>query len=157
MDTASDGGRLPTRDEAVARLEAFQERLERALAQGPAAYDLAFDGAPAGIGLHEIDLARTITRVSPSELALLGYTAAQVLGQPAWKFVLLQETSQRSVEKKLAGGGLKPYVRSFVRADGRPLTAAVVERYRRDASGAVTGIRTALTPIRLEDEGERTP
>jgi hypothetical protein len=69
----------------------------------------------------------------------------------------MDATSQRSVDKKLAGGGLKPYVRSFVRADGRPLTAAVVERYGRDASGAVTGIRTALTPIRLDDEGERTP
>ena len=157
MDAASSRGALPGREEAVARLEAFQDEMEAARARGRTAYDEAFERAPAGLGLHEIDLERKVTRVSPSELQLLGYAAAQVLGQPAWRFVLLQETSQRAVDKKLAGGGLKPYVRSFLRADGSPVTAAVVERYLRDASGAVTGIRTALTPIRLEEVPRRKP
>ena len=40
-------------------------------------------------------------------------------------------------------------------ANGR--TALVVERYLRDAAGAVKGIRTALTPIRLEEEPNREP
>ena len=157
MHGANGRTALPGREQALARLEAFQDELERALARGQAAYDEAFERAPAALGLHEIDLERKVTRVSPSELQLLGYAAAQVLGQPAWKFVLLQETSQRAVDKKLAGAGLKPYVRSFVRADGSPVTALVVERYLRDAAGAVRGIRTALTPIRLEEEPDREP
>jgi len=40
--------RLPTKDEAIARLEAFQVRLDEAKKLGRAAYDQLFDAAPAG-------------------------------------------------------------------------------------------------------------
>lgn len=136
---------LPHREVAFQTLSAYQDRLDAA--HGKAAYDALFDGAPAEIGLHEIDHDKTVKRVNSAELALLGYRREEVVGHPAWRFTVLQETSQRAADKKLAGGGLTPFVRTFKRADGAALTMALVERYLRDASGTIVGIRTALTPI----------
>jgi len=72
-----------------------------------------------------------------------------VVGHPAWKFAVMQETSRRAVERKLAGGELKPFVRTFARADGSAVTLAIVERHVRDAAFRITGIRTALMEIAL--------
>jgi len=137
---------LPTKDEAVARLEAYQERLDDA-AKDRGRYDALFDNAPAGVGLHEIDASGTITRVNAREMEFLGRTAEETVGRPAWAFSVMQEASRRAVERKLAGGGLKPFVRTLSRADGTGITLAFVERYLMDASGKIAGIRTALMPI----------
>ena len=135
----------PSKEEAIARLEGYQQRLENATTRKE--YDQLFDHAPAELGLHEIDLEKTVTRVNPSELALLGYRKDQVVGKHASSFAVMQETSIRSVERKLKGGELKPFVRTFVCADGSALTVALVERYLKDTRGKITGIRTALMPI----------
>lgn len=136
-----------TKTEAFARLDACQEKLEAALRAGRGAYDRLFDEAPKDIGLHEIDHARTVTRVNPGELALLGYRLEEVLGQPCNRFVVLNEVSARAAGKKLSGEELRPFVRTFLRADGTPVTLALVERHLRDAQGKIVGIRTALTPV----------
>jgi PAS domain-containing protein len=138
---------LPTRDEATERLEAYQQRLDDAHAQGRAAYDTLFEGAPAGLALHEIDLQGTVKRVNASELQILGRSADEVLHKPVWQFSVMREASQRACEKKLAGGGLKPFVRTLARADQTPFTAAFVERYLKDARGQIAGIRTAFMVI----------
>jgi PAS domain S-box-containing protein len=143
MSTAVDKGA------AIARLETYQERLEAALKLGRSAYDALFDAAPPGVGLHEIDVDGRVTRVNGRELEILGYREEQVLGQPCSKFVVMQDVSARSAAKKLAGEGLRPFVRAFARADGTPVTLAIVERYLRDAQGGIGGIRTALTPVQL--------
>jgi len=121
--------------------------LEAALKEGRYAYDRLFDEAPEGIGLHEIDLEKNVTRVNQRELELLGYSREQIVGQHCTRFVVMHEVSERATTKKLAGEGLKPFVRAFLKADGTSLTVALVERYRRDASGKIIGIRTALAPI----------
>jgi PAS domain-containing protein len=138
---------LPTKDDAIARLEAYQQRLDEAHKQGRAAYDRLFDGAPAGLALHEIDLKATVRRVNARELEILGRTLEDLLGKPVWQFSVMQEASQRAVEKKLGGGGLKPFVRTLTRADQSAVTAAFVERYLTDAKGGIVGIRTAFMPI----------
>ena len=135
----------PGKDEAVARLEIYQTKLDNARTRKE--YDQLFDHAPADVGLHEIDLKKIITRVNPSELKILGYRADQVLGKVASSFAVMQETSNRAAEKKLQGGGLKPFVRTFACADGGAITLALVERYLRDAQGQIIGIRTSLMPI----------
>jgi len=135
------------KEAAIERLEAYQERLEAALKEGRYAYDRLFDEAPEGIGLHEIDLEKNVTRVNQRELELLGYSREQIVGQHCTRFVVMHEVSERATTKKLAGEGLKPFVRAFLKADGTSLTVALVERYRRDASGKIIGIRTALAPI----------
>ena len=139
---------LPTKDEAIARLEAFQTRLDEAQSRGRAAYDALFDTAPAGVALHEIDASGHVTRVNGRELEILGRRKDELMGQPVWQFSVMKEASQRAVEKKLAGSGLKPFVRTLTRADHTGLPAAFVERYLRDAKGEVVGIRTAFMPIK---------
>jgi PAS domain S-box-containing protein len=139
---------LPTQDDAVARLEAYQQRLDEARAQGRAAYDRLFEESPPGVALHEIDARGTVTRVNARELEILGHSAEEVLGKPVWQFSVMKEASRRAVDKKLAGGGLKPFVRTLTRADQTGLTAAFVERYLKDVRGDIVGIRTAFMPIK---------
>jgi PAS domain S-box-containing protein len=139
---------LPSKDEAIARLEAYQQRLDEAQATGPASYDALFDGAPSGVALHEIDAQATVTRVNARELEILGRREDEIRGRHVWEFAVMKEASQRAVSKKLSGSGLKPFVRTLTRADGTGFTAAFVERYLSDPSGAVVGIRTAFMPIR---------
>jgi PAS domain-containing protein len=138
---------LPTKDEAIARLDAFQLRLDEAQKQGRAAYDARFDAAPPGIALHEIDMAGSVTRVNDPELAILGRRREELVGKPVWQFAVMKEASQRAVEKKLAGGGLKPFVRTLTRVDQFGITVALVERYLRNARDEIVGIRTAFMQI----------
>jgi PAS domain S-box-containing protein len=138
---------LPTKDDAIARLESYQQRLDEAAEQGRGRYDALFDQAPPGFGLHEIDAKGTVTRVNARELEIVGREADELVGKPVWQFSVMQEASRRAVDKKLAGGGLKPFVRTLARGDGTGITAAFVERYLKDAKGAIVGIRTALMLI----------
>ena len=138
---------LPTKDEAIARLEAFQARLDEAQQQGHAAYDNLFDAAPPGVALHEIDMRGFVTRVNDPELAILGRRRDELIGKPVWQFSVMQEASMRAVEKKLAGGGLRPFVRTLARADQVGITVALVERYLRNTRDEITGIRTTFMHI----------
>ncbi len=142
-------GSAVTKDEGIAVLEAYQERLEAALRQDGKAYDALFDGAPPGVALHEIDPDKIVRRVNACELEILGYREDEVVGRSCTQFVVMRDVSERSASKKLSGGGLRPFVRAFTRKDGTSVTMAVVERYLRDPKGEIQGIRTALTPVRL--------
>ena len=137
---------LPGKDEAITRLEAYQQRLDEA-AESRSRYDTLFDDAPEGLALHEIDAQGTVRRVNRQELELIGRTAEELLGKPVWIFAVMQDASRRAVERKLAGGGLKPFVRTLTRGDGSGVTAAFVERYLKDDKGGIAGIRTALMLI----------
>jgi len=135
-------------DRAVAVLEEYQTRLDRAALQGRANYDAVFNDPPAGVGVHEIDLDRVVRRVNRIEPDLLGYAAADLLGKPVHDFIVMSEASRRAIDKKLHGEmALKPFARSFQRADGVAVTMALVDRLLKDASGAVVGIRTAMMKI----------
>jgi PAS domain S-box-containing protein len=136
-----------TMDEAVALLTAYQDRLDRAAAEGGSRYDEVFANPPAGVGVHEIDQKRVIRRVNALEPQLLGYSAEQLLSRPVHDFIVMSEASQRAIEKKLTGGALRPFVRSFRRADGGAVAMALVDRHLKDAAGTVVGIRTAMVRI----------
>lgn len=132
-------------DAAAAPLRAYLVRLEEAQAQGPTRFRELFEHPPAGIGVHELDDQGIITRVNAEELRLLGYRESQMVGRPAWEFVVMQGVSQRSVEKKLSGEKeLKPFVRTFQKADGTGVALLVLDRLIRDAHGKARGIRTAI-------------
>ncbi|HYU41742.1 MAG TPA: PAS domain-containing protein [Vicinamibacteria bacterium] len=141
------GDSLPSKDEAMARLEAFQVRLDEAHKKGRAAYDQLFDAAPAGVALHEIDARGHVTRINARELEILGRRRDELVGKPVWQFAVMKEASERAVEKKLAGGGLRPFVRTLTRADQVGITAAFVERYLRNARNEIVGIRTSFMQI----------
>jgi PAS domain S-box-containing protein len=134
-----------TEETAAARLAEFLEGLERAEAEGAARFRAAFDHAPAGIGVHELDAKGVITRVNAEELRLLGYRMDEMVGRASWDFAVMQGVSQRAVEKKLSGEKeLKAFVRTFQRKDGTGIALLLLDRLVRDASGKVRGIRTAL-------------
>jgi PAS domain S-box-containing protein len=132
-------------DAAAAPLRQYLMRLQEAQAQGPARFREVFERPPAGIGVHELDDQGNITRVNAEELRLLGYRESQMVGRPAWEFVVMQGVSQRSVEKKLSGEKeLKPFVRTFQKADGTGVALLVLDSLIRDAHGKARGIRTAI-------------
>lgn len=132
-------------DAAAAPLRAHLVELEQAQVEGPARFRAVFERPPAGIGVHELDDQGVITRVNSEELRLLGFREDQMVGRPAWDFVVMQGVSQRSVAKKLSGEKeLKPFVRTFQKADGTGVTLLVLDRLILDARGKACGIRTAL-------------
>ena len=129
-------------------LAAFHDKLERAHKQGLVAFESAMVEAPAGVGFHEIDSAHVITKVSPEELRILGYKKSEMVGRPVWEFIVMQEAAQRAIEQKLKGTrDLKPFVRTFKRADGSAVALLLLDRHLVDASGHPVGIRTAMTRI----------
>jgi len=132
--------------EAAARsLEAYQQRLDEARARGGREYDAVFDAPPPGIGAHEIDGRMVVRRVNGEELEILGYPRDQVLGRPVVDFIVMDEASKRAITRKLGGAGeLRPFVRSFRRADGSAVALLLLDRLLRDSSGAIVGIRTVL-------------
>lgn len=139
---------LPSWDEAVAILAAHQERLTKAAAGGTRAYERAFRESPPGVGVHEIDVNKIIRRVNPEEQRLLGYGENELVGRPILQFIVMQEASQRSIEKKLAGARtLAPFVRTFVRADGSAVSMLLLDCYLTDRAGQITGIRTAIIEV----------
>jgi PAS domain S-box-containing protein len=135
----------PAEEAAAARLRDYLAALEQAQAQGPSRFRDVFERPPAGIGVHELDDQGNITRVNSEELRLLGYRENQMVGRPGWEFVVMQGVSQRSIEKKLSGEKeLKPFVRTFQKADGTGVALLVLDRLIRDGHGKARGIRTAL-------------
>jgi PAS domain S-box-containing protein len=139
-------GRAPLpRDEAIARMTAYQDALAKAFARGPTHYDALFDKPPGLIAAHEIDAQKVITRVNPFELELLGYRREQMMGRPVFEFIVMQEVGKRAIDKKLTEAGeIKPFVRSYVRADGSAVPMLIVDRQRRDPAGHVVGMRTVM-------------
>jgi PAS domain S-box-containing protein len=137
-----------SQDEMVAVLQAYQDKLTEAAQQGKTRFEQVFASPPAGVAVHEFDITATIRRVNAEELKLLGYDAAQMVGQPVWQFVVMQEASRESVQKKLAGEkDIKPFVRTFRRADGSGTVMLLVDRRLQDEHGNPRGIRTAMMSL----------
>src|SRR5215470_15358010 len=108
-----------TQDEMVSILQTYQDRLTEAERQGPRAYNEAFAHPPEGVAVHEFDADGIIRRLNSEEPRVLGYAAAQILGHAVWEFVVMSDASRQSVQKKLSGEkDIKPFVRTFRRADG---------------------------------------
>lgn len=107
-----------------------------------------FNHAP--IPYHEVDREGLIRRVNVAELRLLERTRAEMIGRPVWEFVSNEqrETSRIAVAEKLAGKReLVPTEREYLTASGRKLPLEIHETLIRDASGAITGMRTALLDV----------
>jgi PAS domain S-box-containing protein len=137
-----------TQDEMVAILQAYQDRLTEAEKQGPRAYNEAFAQPPPGVAIHEFDGDGVIRRINAEESRLLGFAADGIVGHPVWEFVVMQDASRQSVQKKLSGEkDIKPFVRTFRRADGSGVPMLIVDRRLHDAQGVPRGIRTAMMSL----------
>ena len=135
---------LPT-DEAIACMTAFHDRLD-AVAPDEARYEAVFRAPPEGVGAHEIDAEGILRRVNRQELALLGYTEAQMVGRAVTEFIVMREASERAIGKRLQGTrDTKPFMRAFRRADGSAVTMLMLVRIMRGPAGETRGIRTVMT------------
>ncbi|HYN01885.1 MAG TPA: PAS domain-containing protein [Vicinamibacteria bacterium] len=138
------------RAEVEPALERYQDELDRAAAEGLRRYEEVFEGPPPGLGAHEIDPDKVYRRVNRGALALLGYEREDLVGKPVVQFIVMAETSERSIDKKLSGlVKLKPFVRTFVRKDGRSITLLLLDRHLKDLHGKIVGIRTVFAPVEL--------
>jgi PAS domain S-box-containing protein len=141
------------RDEAVVLLTAFHDQLEEAARRGLTAFEQAFHNPPPGIaGVHEIDPEQKVMRVSRHELQVLGYTEKQMVGHPVWEFIVMQEAAQRSIDQKFRGKKeLKPFARTFRRANGQGVSMLLLDRQILDKAGQIVGIRTALAEVKFPE------
>jgi PAS domain S-box-containing protein len=141
------------RDQAVAALAAYQDQLEQAEKRGTADFEQAFHNPPAGVvGVHEIDATQKVMRVSRNELKVLGYTEDQMVGHPIWEFIAMREAAQRSIEQKFKGKKeLKPFAKTFKRADGQRLSMLLMDRPVLDEAGQLVGIRTVLAEVKFPE------
>ena len=139
-----------TREELEPELARYQDALDRAAAEGLRRYEQVFEGPPPGLGAHEIDNDKVYRRVNRAALAILGYERGDLLGKPVVRFIVMSATSERSIERKLAGlAELKPFVRTFVRKDGGSVTLLLLDRHLKDSFGNIVGIRTVFAPVEL--------
>ncbi|MEO8360509.1 MAG: PAS domain-containing protein [Vicinamibacteria bacterium] len=100
---------------------------------------------PPGVSAHEISTDKKFTRVSSGHFAVLGYKPADLLGRSVADYVVLKETAERAMSRKLSPTAvLLPYMRTFRKADGNEISLLLIDRHIKDAVGNVTGIRTAF-------------
>jgi PAS domain S-box-containing protein len=133
-----------------------RKRAEEALRKSEAKFKSLFDEAP--VGYMELDTKGRITQVNRTELAMLGYSAEEMIGQPIWKFNVKEEESRQRVTAKLSGSMQtgKPFKRTYKRKDGTTLPVLLDDSVIRDAEGRVTGIHAVIQDIterkRTEEE-----
>jgi PAS domain S-box-containing protein len=123
---------------------AFEQRLRETELQ----YESLFAGAP--VACHEIDTQGIVIRVNPTECALLGFAAEEMIGRPIWEFMATdeQEKSAAALRLKLSGEeALTRLEREYRRQDGTQLFLEIHPKLIRDGAGAVTGIRSFMVDI----------
>jgi PAS domain S-box-containing protein len=134
---------------AIRVVNDYLDQLERLQKEGPLRLHEAFEKSPPGVGVHELDKDMRVVRVSPEELRMLGYRAEEMVGRIVWEIIVMQDASRRAIEQKLKGEReLKPFVRSFKKADGTAIPLLLSDRHIRDVRGDIVGLRTAMTEVK---------
>jgi PAS domain S-box-containing protein len=138
--------------DAARVLTDYLDALDRAADEGADRLAEVFEASPPGVGVHEINSAARVLRVSREELRILGYEEAEMVGRPVWEIIVMKDASRRAIDQKIKGEReLKPFVRSFLRKDGSAIALLLADRHLRDGHGNVVGLRTAMTEVRSED------
>ena len=139
--------------EATRVVNAYLDQLDEMHKEGPLRFKEMFERSPAGVGVHELDTDMRVVRVNAEELKLLGYRAEEMVGRRVWEIIVMKDASRRAIEQKLKGEReLKPFVRSFRKADGTAVPLLLSDRYIRDARGEIVGLRTAMAEIRADSD-----
>ena len=122
------------------------KRAELALRQKQVEFKDLFDNAPAGY--HEVDGQGRITRINETELKMLGYTAAELLGEPVWKISANEDVSRRAVLEKLKGAvPTKAFERRLKRKDGSTFEVLIEDRLVTGPDGGIAGLRSVIKDI----------
>ena len=116
-----------------------------------------FDEAP--VGYHEANTDGYVSRINKTELDMLGYSLAEMLNQPVWKFSIDGQEGREAFKAKISG--ISPPGRSFERnyrrKDNSILTVISEDRILKDNQGKIIGLRTTIQDIteRKQSEKER--
>jgi PAS domain S-box-containing protein len=123
-----------------------QKRAERALREREAQFRDLFDDAP--VAYHELDHDNRITRVNQTELAMLGYTAEEMVGHLVWDFIV-EDPAEDAIPMQLSKDiRLEATQRTFRKKDGS--TVPVLMRHKlifSDVNDEVRGMRSTLQDI----------
>jgi two-component system cell cycle sensor histidine kinase/response regulator CckA len=142
---------------AIASAQLFAERrqAEEALRKSEEKFKKLFDEAP--VGYLELDEEGRITQVNRTELAMLGYSAEEMLGQCIWKFVLEEEAARQAVMAKLSGAMKtgRAFERTYRRKDGTTLPVLIEDAVIRNSEGRVIGIHTTNQDITERKRSEK--
>jgi PAS domain S-box-containing protein len=134
-----------------------RKQAEEALQQSHEEFKSLLDNAP--VGIHEIDIKGRLVRINHTELEMLGYSAAELLGQFVWKISADEKLSRRSALAKLSGEPpLDKFERMFRRKDGSTFPVLINDQILRSKDGAIIGIRAAVQDIterKREEEARR--
>ncbi len=124
-----------------------RKRAEEALRESEKKYKDLYEEAP--VGYMEYDDKGRITRVNRRELEMLGYTAEEMVGKPAWDFVLEKDKGQALIKAKLAGEKppSKNLERMYIRKDGTMFPGLIEDVIFKDKIGRIIGIRSTIQDI----------
>ena len=141
-------------------LHKYEDELERnqaeeALRESEKRFREIFDDAP--VGYHELDNEGRIVRINRTELAMLGYTQEEMVGQYIWNFIGEGEVSRQAVLAKLSGKTPPPshgYERTFRRKDGSAFSVIVKDILLKDSHNQIGGICTTIQDITAHRQTE---
>jgi PAS domain S-box-containing protein len=131
-----------------------RKRIEEALKESEERFRQLYDEAP--VGYHEVDSHGRITQVNRTELAMLGYTVEEMIGQPLWRFLVEEEKDRQTIMAKLSGS-IKPgraFERTYKRKDGTTLPVLIEDRLLRNGEGQIIGIRATIQDITERKKAE---
>jgi two-component system cell cycle sensor histidine kinase/response regulator CckA len=106
--------------------------------------------AAAPIACHEVDLEGRLLWVNEAECNLLGCRMQDLIGRPVWELVSREEQhdSRDALARKLGSvQTLAPFERTLARPDGSTIVVEIHDTYRRNAAGAIDGIRSFLLDV----------
>jgi len=130
-----------------------QKRAERSLLESEAQFRDLFDDAP--VAYHELDTENRLTRVNATELAMLGYTAEEMVGRPVWDFIVENPADDNIPVEIAAELRLEATQRTFRRKDGTEIPVLMRHRLIGDADGRLLGMRSILQDISALKRTER--
>ncbi len=129
-----------------------QKFIERALQASEQKFRDLFDDAP--VAYHELDMDNQITRVNTTELAMLGYTAEEMIGRSVWNFIV-EEKPEEIMPREVSPHARFEYQCTFRRKDGRKVSVLMRQKLITDERGAICGRRATLQDITALKRTER--
>ncbi len=123
-----------------------QRRAERALKLSESTFRELFHDAP--VAYHELDTEGRFTRVNKTGLAMVGYTAEEMVGRHVSEFLVGDDVRETIMRRLIAGEtDDEPYQAQFRRKDGSVFPVLVRDRLIQDSAGVVFGLRSTMQDI----------
>jgi two-component system, sensor histidine kinase and response regulator len=121
------------------------DNTERVIEERRARFHDLFDEAP--VAYHELDIEGRITRVNKTELAMLGYSAEEMVGHPVWDFIIVDEAARGTPHEMAAELKIEACQRNFRRKTGGRVPVLMRNKVITDSAGEVCGMRSTLQDI----------